>query len=385
MNKVICDICGTDYPASSDNCPICGSSREYAIPSENTTPSGMPEYIPEKSSKGFFSSARKPSKEDFYDIGAPEADIPQDILAEERYTPLQRTAPRTNMVLVSVLTAVTAVFLLGMLFLFIRYILPNRLPQAVLEPATAPTVTTDASTEETTEPTIPCESIVLISGVPEINRIGQYWLLHVTLSPEDTTDQLSFASSDESIVTVTEEGRLCAVGEGEATVTITCGGAQIQCTVTVRIPDETEPAAAESEVPADGETEALDPDGSGEASAPAAQQASLTETEPPETETTETTETVSPETTVGATTQTEPVQVTLKLVQTDITFTKKGITFQLELDCDLDPADVKWMTLDPKVVICRDGVITVVGSGTTRVYASYGDQEVYCVVRVNLK
>lgn len=388
MNKVICDICGTVYPDSADNCPICGSSREYALPSEPAAPSGMPEYIPEDTSKGLFSSARKTVREEFYDADAPESDVPQDILDEERYIPFQRTAPRTSMVLVSVLTVITAIFLLGTLFLYIRFMLPNRLPQTVLEPSTEPTATTAVSTEETTEPTIPCESIVLISGVPEIDRIGQYWLLHVTLSPEDTTDDLLFSSSDEGIVTVTEEGRLCAVGEGEATVTITCGEAEIQCIVTVRIPDETGSTEAETEAPSEGESEATDPAEAAETTAPVAQEAALTETEPTETVPPETVpmETVPPtETTEAPTTQTEPAQVTLKLVQSDITFTKKGITYQLELDCDLDPADVKWMTLDPKVVICRDGVITVVGSGTTRVYASYGDQEVYCVVRVNLK
>lgn len=28
MNKVICDICGTSYPDTAEQCPICGYSRE---------------------------------------------------------------------------------------------------------------------------------------------------------------------------------------------------------------------------------------------------------------------------------------------------------------------------------------------------------------------
>ena len=31
MSKVICDICGTSYSENAANCPICGSSREYAV------------------------------------------------------------------------------------------------------------------------------------------------------------------------------------------------------------------------------------------------------------------------------------------------------------------------------------------------------------------
>ena len=27
MDKVICDICGTSYPATADQCPICGCEK----------------------------------------------------------------------------------------------------------------------------------------------------------------------------------------------------------------------------------------------------------------------------------------------------------------------------------------------------------------------
>ena len=35
MKKVICDICGTAYPSSAASCPICGSSREYALENQD--------------------------------------------------------------------------------------------------------------------------------------------------------------------------------------------------------------------------------------------------------------------------------------------------------------------------------------------------------------
>ena len=31
MNKVICDICGTSYPETSEQCPICGYTREIDV------------------------------------------------------------------------------------------------------------------------------------------------------------------------------------------------------------------------------------------------------------------------------------------------------------------------------------------------------------------
>ena len=71
----------------------------------------------------------------------------------------------------------------------------------------------------------------------------------------------------------------------------------------------------------------------------------------------------------------------LKLKQTDITFKKTGVTFQLELDCDLKPEDVTWLTMNSKVAICHDGLITVLGYGTTKIVAQYGGQEAVCIVR----
>ncbi len=30
MSKIICDICGTTYPDTADQCPICGCARDAA-------------------------------------------------------------------------------------------------------------------------------------------------------------------------------------------------------------------------------------------------------------------------------------------------------------------------------------------------------------------
>mgnify|MGYP003306756043 CR=1 FL=1 len=43
MNKVICDICGTSYPDTADQCPICGYSRDLNgdnILEETVAPAG---------------------------------------------------------------------------------------------------------------------------------------------------------------------------------------------------------------------------------------------------------------------------------------------------------------------------------------------------------
>ena len=167
--------------------------------------------------------------------------------------------------------------------------------------------------------------------------------------PEDSTDQLTYVSADENVVTVTPEGRLCAVGNGETSVTISCGKERIICPVTVSIPEETEATAPETE-PSSTE--------------PEKREAPEESTQPQNTESSE-----------------EQGNMALKLKQTDITFKKTGVTFQLELDCDLKPEDVTWLTMNSKVAICHDGLITVLGYGTTKIVAQYGGQEAVCIVR----
>ena len=33
MNKIICDVCGTDYPETAAQCPICGCASAGALTS----------------------------------------------------------------------------------------------------------------------------------------------------------------------------------------------------------------------------------------------------------------------------------------------------------------------------------------------------------------
>ena len=57
--------------------------------------------------------------------------------------------------------------------------------------------------------------------------------LKATVVPEYTTDEIVWASSDEKVATVDENGKVTAVGAGEATVTATAGDVSATCTITV--------------------------------------------------------------------------------------------------------------------------------------------------------
>ena len=339
MNKIVCDICGTVYPDTAECCPICGSPKEYSQNSQEDIPRQMPKYVPEHRKKSnIFAAAQKKFQMDFYDSDDDEEEDDEEKMIREEFPdiPSEHQETRVHVMIVAALTVLIALLLLGSGYLFFRYELPShriRTPE----------------TETTQIPTVPCSSIVLTAGAPTLTRQGQFWLLHVLVMPEDTTDELTYLSADETVVTVTPEGRLCAVGTGETSVTITCGKERIICPVTVSIEatEETEASAETEPTAAEQETAPSEPE----------------ETSPSQ----------------------QSKEVTLKLKKTDITFSKKGVSYQLELDCDLSPEEVTWISMDSKVAICHDGLITVVGPGTTKIVAQYGDQKVSCIVRCKFK
>ena len=65
-----------------------------------------------------------------------------------------------------------------------------------------------------------------------MTAIGATETLVATLTPANTTDTVSWESSNTSAVTV-NDGVITAVGVGSATITVTCGQYSATCTVTV--------------------------------------------------------------------------------------------------------------------------------------------------------
>ncbi len=262
----------------------------------------------------------------------PTEAVGEDYEEEEEY----QQQPKQNTFVIVLLTALIALLLIAAAFLFFRFYLPGLRDQEPTVPATVPTFAMQTEPTETTEPTIPCESLALISGAAtgeaELVEPGQKFLINVHVLPENTTDKLYFVSGDESIATVSEDGQVTAVGEGETVIEIICGQIKSPCKVTCNFSKETEPPTQATTVP--------------------------TETE----------------------TQPRPA-VELKLKKSDIRL-KVYYGFQLELDCDLAQTDVEWSSEHPHIVkVDEEGYITALKAGTTSVTAKYGDQEVSCMIR----
>ncbi len=219
----------------------------------------------------------------------------------------------------------------------------------------------DAYTGTTSEPTetvqaeIPCAGIVLDTGVLHLETLGQQMQLGMKLLPGNTTDPVTYASSDEAVVTVSETGMLTAAGSGQAEITITCGDQTKKCTIVCWLkeaPQETtQPTEPQETIPA---------------------------------ETTKPTQPTAPKPTEPK--PTEPVQTSkrLRLNQEDVSFYTKGETYQFTVKYGgkkLDPSLVTWTSSDEGIVSVKDGKITILARGTVTITASYEGKSDSCIVR----
>lgn len=330
MGKIICDVCGTTYPDTNQRCPICGCTRDEAadmLSGERM----MDELLMDPKGKA---GQKKREIFDFDEAdggsAVPPAKAERESYGEDEF----EEPPKQHTVAIVLLTALIALLLIGAAFLFFRFFLPGMGDKETVPPTTLPTI--QAAPTEETEPTIPCESLALLSGSAtgdaELTNPGQKFLINVHVSPENTTDKLTYVSADESIATVSEDGQVTAVGEGETVINIICGEIEMPCKVTCNFSKETEPPTEATTVPTEPET------------------------------------------------QPRPA-VELKLKKTDVRL-KVYYEFQLELDCDLEQTDVEWSCEHPHIAkVDEEGNVTALKSGTTSVTAKYGDQEVSCMIR----
>lgn len=382
MSKIVCEICGTSYSDTATSCPLCGWARSGGAVSagadeENFDLDFLKDEAPAEHADDFMNGldtaadpvvpAAPRKKRDVFDYDAVNEDDKKSSRPGRKAAPVEEEEPEydedyedeeddephTNVFLVVILVILIVALLLTSGFIFWRYYLPGMRGSTETEPVVTETVETEPS-EETEAPSIPCTGLSLVSGMEKLTKEGQNWLLHVKAAPEDTTDKITFASSDESVATVNDEGRVTAVGEGEAKIIITCGDEKLECPVIISYEAETEP------------TEAAEP-AAAESTEPGAQ--------------TEATEAA------GATEETKGEvnpDIVLKLKRSDITFGISGVYVTLALDCDLKPEDVEWSSRNPNVAsVDKQGNVTAVGPGLTVIKAKYGDQEVECIVRCN--
>ena len=270
MSKIICEVCGTRYPDTAEQCPICGFIKENT---DNEPEQEVQEevfVVPERPAVpgGRFSkrNVRKRLKNQEAYAEAEErsrvADKAEEYeTREEDEEDEEESSGKGSTVLNVVLVLVIIALLATSALIFVKYFMPGFLDkepevqptESYVEQTEAPTeapteALTEAPSEEPTEaPTVPCLELVLEETNITLREVGAMHLLNIQILPEDTTDTIMYVSSNEAVATVNEEGRITAVAEGSVVITVVCGEQQLECNVVCNFSAEEETEAPTEE------------------------------------------------------------------------------------------------------------------------------------------
>ncbi len=319
MSKIICDVCGTSYPETATQCPICGCVRsvDARIVSGNTTDSEEEVARAYNHVKGGRFSKSNVRRRNNGKTPAP-VEVPEQRPEQPKEEGKKETAIIiTTLVVLLIIIAVVA-------YIVIRFFLPNLFQPGKIDDTVDNNKITTSATDAVTDTTIlevPCDEIVLSKTLITFDSAEAIVLLNATPNPAITTDSIVYTSSNDAVATVTQDGKVTAIGAGETVITVTCGIAKAECKVVCNIvnPDETtaQPTISEDQ---------------------------------------------------------------LKLNREDFTLNTKGETWKL-YNGDIPAKDITWTSKNEKVATIKNGVVTAVGAGTTTVHGEYGGVKVSCIVR----
>ena len=256
MSKIICEVCGTAYPDTAAQCPICGCAKpagDQVQPDSMAAEEAAAGYAYVKGGRFSNSNVRKRNN-----MAKAEALYEEDDNEEEE-EPKSSNRGLTIAIIV-LLLAIIAVAV----YIYIRFFIPagsgkdnkpkpttpavtttvvtttpepTDPPVTTPEPTDPPVTTPEATTPPVdTTPDLSCTNITLGTSKVEFSSVGSTWKLNVTAEPANTTDTLVFTSADTKVATVDNTGKIVAVGEGTTTITASCGSMSAKCTVTVSIP-----------------------------------------------------------------------------------------------------------------------------------------------------
>lgn len=339
MNKIVCDVCGTSYPETVTQCPICGTAKTDA---NKTTTGGETGYAYVKGGRFSHANVRKRNagNKELPRVVAPvkqPKEAPKQEPAAEKpakparqprpQAPVKKEAPKKQRRSYANLVLAIIAFLLviGIVAVFAYFV------KGYLD-ANQPTVPSTSTASQSTKPQdnrIPCTGIRFALGAKTFNSLDEKFQLSVILDPAnttDTTEQVWFESSNELVATVDEKGIVTPVGDGEAVITAHLGEYSAECVITCKV--------------------------------------GFIPTTPPDPN--------------GTTAPTVP-DVVLELNRTDFTLNGYGDSHVL-YSGELDPAEIIWTTSDEKVAIVTNGKVVAVGNGNATITAEYQGQKVTCEV-----
>lgn len=336
MSKIICDVCGTSYPETATQCPICGCVRS----SDSVTVSGdtSDAVVQSPSAYTYVKGGR------FSKANVKKRNSGKPIYNTEAVQRPQRSAApkqggknaKKNEIGLIIAVVVLLIAIAAVVIYIACSVLNIDLPKNTEE--TSNTSASTSQTEQTTEPavqTVPCEGLEIQSdSVIEFSVVGEKHLISVKVLPVNCTDTVTFYSEDDQVATVDEDGTVVAVGNGETVIVAMCGDVQTECRVICEIEDV---------------------GGSTETTAPSESDATYTEA--------------------------------------DLTFADNGFGYEYTINFSAGsynpytgkiPAELVVFSGndDSVATVDANGLVTFVGKGRVIITAKYNDWEIQCIIRV---
>lgn len=322
MSKVICDVCGTSFPETATRCPICGCAK--APTAQAVTVDDAPS-AQERSTSNTYSKGGRFAKDN------KRSSRPRS--SEGRFSS-ERSRKNESQESNKGLIAVVIVLLLAIVMVVV-YIGVNVFFSDLGGMSDGGNQTTGSYQDNdgaNSGQTVACTAIKLsiVGEKVELNSENEQYLLSVQKEPENTTDTVTYTSSDPTIATVDENGLILPVGYGEATITVTCGTVSEECIVVSTVGEPPVSSVPESQGPAL-------PDG-----------------------------------------------FALKLItykdSGEITIAGDATTVLYKETMGIKASDITWTTSDPSIATVEDGKVTGVGKGYCNITATIGDQTATCKV-----
>ena len=321
MSKIICDICGTSYPETAKQCPICGSVRPgdaqrvtNEVKSDGNVSTG---YTYVKGGRFSKSNVKKRTK---------SGDNNKKNVSQER----NDEDSKANRGLVATAIVLLLAIIGVVIYIAIRFFAP------ISDPSTGNTENLGSNID------LSCKDITLDTYTILLDQAGAAQLLNVKTTPEKPSDPVTFSSDNEAVVTVNDKGKITAVAEGTAKITVICGSVSKECVVTVQF----------------------------------ANQETTDNTTGPE-------ETTIPSDTTVPEESTQPTEE-LRLNRKEFTLSYKGETWDLYTG-SIPRNQITWSIGDTSVATVENGKVVAVGNGYTYVYAEYNGQKVSCQVVCSFK
>ncbi len=316
MSKVICDVCGTTYPETAGACPICGCAKnatEQTAAEGGTQEETSYNYV--KGGRFSKSNVRKRNKKN----------KPATIAVTQSAAAEGVNKGLVIAVLLLLLAIVAVLCYIGFRFLF---------PAGDNNNNSLGSSQTQNPGDENKPANIPCTDLLVHVPTTVFMDTTPY-MLGVDKDPIDTTDVVTYQSSNDLVATIDATGRIVPVATGTATITVTCGTITRTFEVVCDLGEPTPPVGDE--------------------------------------------ETPEPSVTL-------PEDFVLELKYKEFSLTEKypdPVSVYKKHD-EVKATDITWTSDNEEVVtIDEKGLVSAVGKGSTKVHGEIGGQKVSCVVYVS--